>query len=118
MNRDIKEQLKILTSKVESAMIFESDDDEEEYKVNKESKEEVFDFILGQYKNFKDELISESDYIFLFEQCMGLLANNTGCAEDMEILESILDRLYDMNIIDQNCYRNIVESSSLGRWLD
>lgn len=118
MKIEIDEKIKELSYQIDKAMEFESDDEDEEYQVNKLSKDSVLSFILEQNDNLKNNLISYDEFIELFNRCILILVGNTGCSEDFEILELILDELYNKNIIDKNKYNEIINGSNLGRWLD
>ncbi|WP_421849503.1 hypothetical protein [Marinomonas sp.] len=118
MKIEIDEKVKELSYHIDKAMEFESDDEDEEYQVNKLSKDSVLSFILEQNDNLKNNLISRDDFIKLFNRCVLLLVGNTGCSEDFEILELILDELYNKKLIDKNKYNEIINGSNLGRWLD
>ncbi|RJG42489.1 hypothetical protein [Motilimonas pumila] len=118
MKKDIKEKIKILSHQIDKAMKFESEDEDEEYFANKSSKDCVLNFILEQHENFKKDRVSRIEFTELFDKCILMLINNTGCSEDFEILESILDKLYSEKLIDEETYSEIVNGSNLGRWLD
>ncbi|GLS25909.1 hypothetical protein [Marinibactrum halimedae] len=114
---DSLEHLKYLSSNISDAMLFESNDEDEEYQVNKNSKIKVLDFILDEHDKTNDNSISKEQFNIVFLKSLELLQANTGCAEDLEILEDILDVLYDKGLIDKEKYKNIIEGSPCGRWL-
>ncbi|SHO58067.1 hypothetical protein [Vibrio quintilis] len=115
---EIEKKIKELSYHIDKAMIFESDDEDEEYHINKSSKDRVLKFILEQHDNLKNKIISHDEFVELFNRCILILVSNTGCSEDFEILELILDELYTEQLIDKDKYNEIINGSNLGRWLD
>jgi len=98
-------------------MAFESDDEHEEYIVNKKAKTRILDFILKEKKQLDSKAISLNEFEIILEKSIKVLQENTGCAEDLEILEEILDALCNIKIINSQQYSDIVKGTSSGRWL-
>ena len=53
----------------------------------------------------------------LLRDALSVLSQNTGSHTDLDVLESILDQLYDLGIIDGDKYEQTVRNSACGRWL-
>lgn len=88
--------------------------EEEEYIENKKVKEQIKKLIIQVYN---DRTLSEADRGYIIKVAVELLAKNTGCAEDEEIAEDILDSLfYDMKILSQENIDNFYEQYSCRRW--
>ncbi|USH04785.1 hypothetical protein K6Q96_24075 [Grimontia kaedaensis] len=115
---NIDEEIKQLSNQIDIAMKFESYDEDEEYEKNKSSKYDVLKFILEKHDELKKKIISNTEFVNLFNKCILILINNTGCSEDFEILEEILDNLYEKNLIDSVKYKEIISKSNLGRWIE
>ena len=111
------EQLKIISSQVSEAMRFESDDEALEYEINMLSKKKIEAFIFDIAKVKYEDKISNEEYEHLLKNSLHILSSNTGCAEDLEILETILDPLFDKGIIDSERYKNLISSTACNRWL-
>jgi hypothetical protein len=64
-----------------------------------------------------DNSISDTDKKLLIQESLKLLAENTGCAEDSEIAEDILDFLfYNQKILNQKNIDFFYNHSSTERW--
>ena len=88
--------------------------EEEEYIENKKVKEQIKKLIIQVYN---DITLSEADREYLIKVGVELLAKNTGCAEDLEIAEEILDSLFDdMKILSQENSDNFYEQYLCKRW--
>ncbi|MFJ6267074.1 hypothetical protein ACIQGW_19125 [Lysinibacillus xylanilyticus] len=88
--------------------------EEEEYIGNKKVKEQKKKLIIQVYN---DSTLSEADRGYIIKVAVELLAKNTGCAEDLDIAEDILDCLFnDMKILSQDNIDNFYEQFSCGRW--
>jgi tRNA U34 5-carboxymethylaminomethyl modifying GTPase MnmE/TrmE len=88
--------------------------EEEEYIENKKVKEQIKKLIIQVYN---DSNLSEADRGYTIKVGVELLAKNTGCAEDAEIAEDILDCLFDdMKILCQEDVDNFYEQYSCRRW--
>ncbi|MEK4171407.1 hypothetical protein MHI22_07520 [Lysinibacillus sp. FSL L8-0312] len=88
--------------------------EEEDYIENKKIKEQIKKLIIQVYN---DRTLSKTDRGYLVKVGVELLANNTGCAEDVEIAEDILDSLfYDMKILSQEDIDNFYEQYLCKRW--
>ncbi|TKI69483.1 hypothetical protein FC756_09040 [Lysinibacillus mangiferihumi] len=88
--------------------------EEEDYIENKKTKEQVKKLIMQVYN---DSTLSEADKGYIIKVAVELLAKNTGCAEDVEIAEDILDSLFnDMKILSQENIDNFYEQYSSRRW--
>ncbi|MGE8036315.1 hypothetical protein [Lysinibacillus xylanilyticus] len=88
--------------------------EEEDYIENKKTKEQIKKLIIQVYN---DSTLSEADKGYIIKLAVELLAKNTGCAEDLDIAEDILDCLFnDMKILSQDNIDNFYEQFSCGRW--
>lgn len=117
MNDTLESKLNSLKLEVIEGTTFLSDNEEEQFIKNKKKKFKLLDFILEVYSMKNKGKLSEVDFNEFFNKSINILKSNTGCAEDLEILEMILDRLYDNGLINSKLYEKIVSDSSVGRWL-
>ncbi len=101
---------------IEQAMSFESESDEEDYLVNLSAKEKLLLYITKKQKPLQSKKISQENFHKNLNLTLDIIKKNTGCAEDLEIAEKILDRLIQLEIISLNKYREILEESPANRW--
>ena len=88
--------------------------EEQDYSENKKNKEQIKKIIIQVYS---DRTLSEATKADVIKVGLELLANNTGCAEDGEIAEDILDSLfYDLKILSQEDIDTYYEQFSNRRW--
>ncbi|PHM53891.1 hypothetical protein [Xenorhabdus sp. KK7.4] len=98
---DLSEELKVFHNKEYSS---ESD----WYLENKAIKSKIVDLIIEA---------KECDESKLIDRALFLLFDNTGCQEDLEILNEIVSPLLDNGIITKELLEeNIYENSPLSRW--
>ena len=57
------------------------------------------------------------DFEVILEDGLSAISQYAGSHEDLEVLEGVLDDLYDQGIIDEKRYDATVRSSPCGRWL-
>ena len=74
------------------------DSDEEDFLVNKSNKQLIEQLIIN-LKN--DDELDVSNKNFFIKEALQLLAKNTGCVEDEEISDEILERLLVKHIISR-----------------
>ena len=74
------------------------DSDEEDFLVNKSNKQLIEQLIIN-LKN--DDELDVSNKSFFIKEALQLLAKNTGCVEDEEISDEILEKLLVKHIITQ-----------------
>lgn len=86
---------------------------EEQYRANKQAKEQIGQLIVQA----KQEVgLPEAAQQQVVNEALQLLAKSTGCAEDEEIAEYVLDKLYlESRVIDQKDLKNYYEFKK-GRW--
>jgi hypothetical protein len=83
-------------------MIF--DNDEEDYRYNKLLKNKLKAIIISTKNNA------------VIERAIAVLAESTGCAEDLQIAEDILEELLDNNIISKNQFEIFYKNAGTNRW--
>ena len=88
--------------------------EEEEYNDNFSHKNNLVQFVIECYSNNKLNTVSKKK---ILTDTLNILSEFTGCAEDLEILEKLLDILIEKNIINMKEYNNTIEMSSVSRWL-
>lgn len=87
---------------------------EEEYETNKSNKEQIKTLII---ETENDRSLCEYEKQKIIEKALYLLAKNTGCVQDEEIAEDILDKLfYEMKILNQKDIEYYYILNSTGRW--
>ena len=75
------------------------DSDEEDFLVNKSNKQLIEKLIIN-LKN--DDELDVSNKNFFIKEALQLLAKNTGCVEDEEISDEILEKLLVKHIISRS----------------
>ena len=88
--------------------------DEEDFQANKFNKKRIEELIV-QVK--RDDTILISNKSALIKEALKLLAKNTGCAEDEEISEEILNRLLATQTIVQQDIEYYSKLKSTKRWI-
>lgn len=88
--------------------------DEEDFQANKFNKKRIEELIV-QVK--RDGTIPISNKNTLIKEALMLLAKNTGCAEDEEISEEILNRLLATQTIVQQDIEYYSKLKSTKRWI-
>jgi len=94
-----------------------------EYYENEPFNEQKNKFIKNRIKEliilaYEDASLSETDKQASIDKALILLAEHTGCGEDYQIAQAILDDLYDQRkIINQKNIDDFYANSPIGRWL-
>ncbi len=107
MKNELNNQLITLERKLNESYERDFDSDEEEYNENKKIKTELADFIIKSHQYGELDLV-EAAVKFLFD--------NTGCQEDYEILEQVIQPLLKLNILNQDLIKMYLSCSPLARW--
>ena len=88
------------------------DSDEEDFLVNKSNKKLIEQLII----NLKNDELDVSNKSFFIKEALQLLAKNTGCVEDEEISDEILEKLLVKHIITQKDEKYYTQLKSTKRW--
>jgi hypothetical protein len=91
-------------------------DEEESYKKNKALKNKLKSFIEKVIKAFESNTINVQEKNDLITKALIVLAESTGCAEDLEIADNILDDLYEKEYISATDLNTFKENANTGRW--
>jgi tRNA U34 5-carboxymethylaminomethyl modifying GTPase MnmE/TrmE len=87
---------------------------EQEYETNKLNKEQIGQLLI-RIKEARD--LSGPEQKHLVTEALKLLAENTGCVEDSEIAEEILDHLFfEVKVINEIEIDQFYEFSANRRW--
>lgn len=84
-------------------MIFDSES--EDYNYNKILKNKLKDIIINSKNN-----------VVIIEKALLVLAKSTGCAEDQEIAEEIINYLFENKIINNNQLDIFYDNLGTNRW--
>ncbi|KFA58447.1 hypothetical protein A9G34_05385 [Gilliamella sp. Choc4-2] len=84
------------------------------YEDNVKEKEKI-KIIIEQFYN--DCSLTQEDKNELLFKFIILLAKYSGCAEDLEISENLLNSLENMKIINQKYYDLFYANTSTNRWM-
>ena len=106
-------ELEIIKSILEDYYNIDYNSDEEDFQANKFNKKRIEELIV-QVK--RDDTILISNKSALIKEALKLLAKNTGCAEDEEISEEILNRLLATQTIVQQDIEYYSKLKSTKRW--
>jgi hypothetical protein len=85
-------------------MIFENEQDD--YSYNKTIKNKLKEIIINTKNNN-----------VVVEKALSVLAESTGCAEDQEIAEEIINYLFENKFINDNQLDLFYNNIGTGRWL-
>ncbi|WMJ72291.1 hypothetical protein RCC89_03800 [Cytophagaceae bacterium ABcell3] len=88
-------------------------DESEERKANETEKNKIKDLIFDIKK---DQNLKEIEKDELVEKSILHLAQSSGCVEDLEISEKILDILEKESILNQKLVDLFYENTASGRW--
>lgn len=83
--------------------------EKEEYQDNYEGKKKLIDYTIELFKN--KQLNKD-----ILKDILNIFSKNTGSSEDLEILDVLFSDLLDNQIINNEEYQNVIESSSVARW--
>lgn len=103
-----------LKEKIEEHYKKEFISEEVEYNDNFLHKKNLVEYVIECYIKNELDIVSKKKTL---ADTLGILSEFTGCADDLEILEKLLDILIEKNIIDKKEYNNTIEMSSVSRWL-
>ena len=95
-------------------MDYESE--EKEYQDNYKKKSILIKFLINSFQKKEKNELTEVEYDKILKRSLEAFSNNTGCAEDLEILEILFEQLFEMKIITSQQYQNTIESSAVNRW--
>ncbi|MDE9539476.1 hypothetical protein [Xenorhabdus bovienii] len=108
MNCDFYLRLDSLSKELDEFYTREYSSENEEYLKNKEIKSKIVDLIVEA---------KESEELEFIDKALFLLFDNTGCQEDLEILNEIFNPLIDKKIITKELIdKNLDSISPLSRW--
>ena len=80
-------------------------------------KVKVQSLIIDAFYDKEKLIIDEKDYQKILRDGLKYFSDNTGCVDDLKVTEKLLDKLFDMKIIDSEMYRECIEHSACGRWM-
>ena len=78
--------------------------DEEDYIYNKQLKNKLKAVIINSKSNN------------VIDKALDVLAESTGCAEDLQIAEDILNELFENKVIDKNQFDTFYKNVGTNRW--
>ncbi len=78
--------------------------DEEDYIYNKQLKNKLKAVIINSKSNN------------VIDKALEVLAESTGCAEDLQIAEDILNELFENKVIDKNQFDTFYKNVGTNRW--
>lgn len=110
---DYNLQLSNLEKDIQAFMSSTYDNASEELINNKQLKSSLKELIE---RVFLDNDIPEGQKNTIINRSLMILAKSTGCAEDLEIAESVLDDLFERKIIHEIELNVFYEHASTARW--
>ena len=84
------------------------------YEDNVKEKQKI-KIIIEQFYN--DNSLTQEDKNKLLVKFINFLAKYSGCAEDLEISENLLDSLESIKIIDQKYFDLFYANTRINRWM-
>jgi len=91
--------------------------EEDEYQDNYKKKSVLISFLINSFQRKEKKELTEVEYDKILERALETFSSNTGCAEDLEILEILFEQLFEMKIISTSRYQEVINSSPVNRWL-
>jgi len=73
--------------------------------------------IINAFYDKEKLIIDEKEYQKILKDGLKYFSDNTGCVDDLKVTQKLLDKLFDMKIIDSEMYRECIEHSACGRWM-
>ena len=86
------------------------------YKLNFKTDLEDYNYNKSLKNRLKKLIINVSDDSKIKKKVLLVLAQNTGCSEDHEIAEEIINHLFDNNFIDEIHLNYYYDNVSTNRW--
>jgi hypothetical protein len=106
MDNLITNEIDTINQEISQYQEMSFDNEMEDYLFNKSIKQKLQQVIIDHYTDKE-----------VVQKALLVLATTTGCAEDQEIAEAILDLLNDKNYIDQKDLDFFCQNVATGRWL-
>jgi len=91
--------------------------EEEDSKINFAIKDELCNFIIQASNELGKGLIDKSEYNYFVNSALKVLANNTGCKEDLIIYDKIISRLVRGEHLFIDAFKDVLKESAVSRWL-
>lgn len=91
--------------------------EQEEYEENYKKKSALINFLIESFQKKEKKELSELEYNEILKVSLETFSCNTGCAEDLEILEKLFEQLIELKIINSSIYQEVIASSPVNRWL-
>jgi hypothetical protein len=105
----------LLDNYYENQIAGKFENEEQEFNENKNTKNIIKEIIIEAYN---DKKMRKIDKLILIRDFIILLAENTGCVDDLIIAKEILDELFKKyKIITRKDIAIFYENVSTGRWL-
>ena len=89
----------------------------EYYEMSFEKESDDYEFNQRLKNKLKDIIVQYKDDNTVIEKALMVLAETTGCAEDHEIAEAIIDYLFGVGIINKEQMDMYYNNVATGRWL-
>lgn len=109
-------QLVDIEKEIESFFSKNFADDNASLSNNRKEKGKINSFILEITSDVKKGIITQKQRDDLLEKALKLLGKYTGCTEDMEVADEILDNLLIKNFITKDDLKYFTDNTSINRW--
>jgi len=104
--KDYLKEIEAIELEIEAYYSMSFTSEKESYNKNKLIKNKLKKVIIELNNNHEKEI----------EQALFVLARNTGCVENQEIAEEIIEHLHENNFIDTTHINYFYENINTGRW--
>lgn len=104
---DFLEKLNEIENQIQKYYEMSFENDEEDYNYNRSLKIKIEHLIIDSKKGHSN----------IIDAALLVLAKSTGCAEDQEIAENIINRLHDQKFISDVELNYFYDNISTGRWV-
>ena len=112
-----KNHYKHIVMAIQKATQTITDNEKDDEKRNREAKNTMLQFLLKKHTDHQAGKLNANEFKAHLNNALSVLQQYTGCAEDLEIFESILDTLLEKNIMTKEDYIQAINNTATNRWL-
>ena len=87
------------------------------YEMTFKNDEDDYNYNIVIKNKLKEIIINSQDNHMVVDKALLVLAESTGCSEDQEIAEEIIDYLFENQFINQNQLNLFYSNIGTGRWM-
>jgi len=80
------------------------------------TKVTIVDEIIQAHHNKEKAILDEKEYLKIVSANLTKLSNDTGCVEQFKVTQKLLDKLFNLKIINTVQYQQTIQNSACNRW--